>query len=83
MFNVVDGVLQKVKLNEYINFIKFLIHLEFLRTLKTLWDSWPSKWRVEAMGDDGSSRKVREEMHVYCVCCVLRVYVRVCIYTCL
>lgn len=51
MFGVIEWMLKKIKLNKYVNFIKFFIQFESLGTIKTLWHSWSSKWKIEAMGD--------------------------------
>ena len=39
------------RLGAQIHFTESLIHLEFLKILKILRDSWPSKWRIGAIGD--------------------------------
>ena len=39
------------RLGAQIHFTESLIHLEFLKILKILWDSWPRKWRTGAVGD--------------------------------
>ena len=39
------------RLGAQTHFTESLVHLKFLKILKILWDSWPSKWRIGATGD--------------------------------